>query len=132
MSFSTLWILAHAIYRDFFKKQKFKISSKKVCLFFVVVFLCVFFSYFCSKHTLWVHVRTASLSNEYPQCMFLIKNKKNGYTPANHKWGYAVSMMRGALTHHCIRAASWENQQGGFRTGPTQTSLYKHRKELEA
>ena len=31
-----------------------------------------------------------------------------------------------------IRAASWENQQCGFRTGPTQTGLYKRRKELEA
>ena len=29
-------------------------------------------------------------------------------------------------------AAPWENQQCGFRTGPTQTGLYKHRKELEA
>ena len=29
-------------------------------------------------------------------------------------------------------AASWENQQCGFRTGPTQTGLHKHRKELEA
>ena len=25
-----------------------------------------------------------------------------------------------------------ENQQFGFRPGPTQTDLYKHRKELEA
>ena len=25
-----------------------------------------------------------------------------------------------------------KNQQCGFRTGPTQTGLYKHRKELEA
>ena len=31
-----------------------------------------------------------------------------------------------------IRAASWENQQCGFRTGWTQTGLYKHRKELKA
>ena len=31
-----------------------------------------------------------------------------------------------------IRAVSWENQQCGFRTGLTQTGLYKHRKELEA
>ena len=29
-------------------------------------------------------------------------------------------------------AASWENQQCGFRTGLTQTGLYKHRKDLEA
>ena len=26
----------------------------------------------------------------------------------------------------------WENQQCDFRTGQTQTGLYKHRKELEA
>ena len=31
-----------------------------------------------------------------------------------------------------IRAASWENQQCGFRTGPTQTNLYKRRSRLEA
>ena len=31
-----------------------------------------------------------------------------------------------------ICAASWENQQCCFRTGLTQTGLYKHRKELEA
>ena len=30
------------------------------------------------------------------------------------------------------RAASWENHQCCFRTGPTQTDLYKRRKELEA
>ena len=36
----------------------------------------------CSKHRLWVHVRTASPSNEYPQSMFWSKNKKNRYTPA--------------------------------------------------
>ena len=31
-----------------------------------------------------------------------------------------------------IFAASWENQQCGFRPGPTQTDLYSHRKELES
>ena len=31
-----------------------------------------------------------------------------------------------------IRAASWENQQCGFRTGLTQASLYSHRSRLEA
>ena len=44
------------------------------------------FSYFCSKHILWVHVRTASErggSNEYPQSMFWSKNKKIKYTPVN-------------------------------------------------
>ena len=40
-------------------------------------------SYFCSKHKLWVPVRTALVlphqggSNEYPQIMFLSRNKKN-------------------------------------------------------
>ena len=29
-------------------------------------------------------------------------------------------------------AASWENQQFGFRPGPTQTWLYSHRRWLEA
>ena len=32
------------------------------------------FSYFCSKHKLWVHVRTASA--RYPQSMFWSKNNK--------------------------------------------------------
>ena len=31
-----------------------------------------------------------------------------------------------------ICAASWEDQQCAFRTGPTQTDLYKRRKQLEA
>ena len=31
-----------------------------------------------------------------------------------------------------IRATSWENKQCGFRTGPTQTELYKHIRWLEA
>ena len=31
-------------------------------------------------------------------------------------------------TWYYIRAASWENQQCGFRTGPTQTGLYKQRR----
>ena len=42
-----------------------------------------YFSYFCSKHRLWVLVRTtsASSSNEYPHSMFLNKNKKNNVYP---------------------------------------------------
>ena len=31
-----------------------------------------------------------------------------------------------------VRAASWENQQCGFRTGLTQTGLYSYRSRLEA
>ena len=36
------------------------------------------------------------------------------------------------LLNYEKRAASWENQQCGFRTGLTQTGLYKHRRWLEA
>ena len=45
----------------------------------------VYFSNFCSKHRMWVHVRTASTrrggSNEYPRSMFWSKNKKTRCTP---------------------------------------------------
>ena len=50
---------------------KMKIFIEKGLIFF----------YFCSKHRLWVHVRTASArggSNEYPQSMFSITDKKIG------------------------------------------------------
>ena len=52
---------------------------------------CDIFSYFCSKHRSWVHVRTASLL-EPPQSMFWNKNKQIMYTPVNpsftiQKWG---------------------------------------------
>ena len=50
---------AHAIYSIFFHGcENDKFSEDFVLLF----------SYFCSKHILWVHVRTAS--NEYPQYLF--------------------------------------------------------------
>ena len=39
------------------------------------------FSYFCSKHRLWIHVRL--WVNEYPQSMFWIKHKKNRHTHAD-------------------------------------------------
>ena len=38
--------------------------------------------------------------------------------------------LSGAVVH--IEAASLENQQYGFRTGPTQTNLYSHKRWLEA
>ena len=51
-----------------------------------------------------------------------------------------IEIIVGKLGRHSITkylvsdcyATSWENKQCGFRTGLTQTSLYKHRKELEA
>ena len=55
----------------FLKLQKFKIfSRKKNC----------YFSYFCSKYRLCVHVKPPRQggSNEYPQSMFWSKIRKNG------------------------------------------------------
>ena len=41
------------------------------------------FSYFCSKHGLWYSLEPPRRggSNEYPQSMFLIRNKKNNVYP---------------------------------------------------
>ena len=52
-------------YTENFTTKNWKFSDKK----------CWYFSYFCSKHRLWVL--------EYPQSMFLIRNKKIMYTPVN-------------------------------------------------
>ena len=77
-------------------------------------FHCIFlyFSYFCSKHRLWVHIRTASPrrllydtlelprrggSKECPQSMFWSKNKKNWFTPAYPT--FAMWGLRGCTFH---------------------------------
>ena len=54
-----------------------------------------YFSYFCSKHRLWVLVRTASM-------MFFSKIRKIMYTPVNpsftiFKWG-----LRGSKLYRCV------------------------------
>ena len=59
--------LAHAINRIFLSFKKLKILLKNINIFFL----------FCSKHILWVHVRTA----KYPQSMFWSKNKKKTGIP---------------------------------------------------
>ena len=60
----------------------------------------IFFSYFCSKQRLWVLVRTPRWggSNEYPQSMFLSRNKKINVYPLNPsftilKWGLRGSKL---------------------------------------
>ena len=67
-----------------------------------------YFSYFCSKHRLWVLVRTALAvltsthnlcfwaerrggSNEYPQSMFLSRNKKNNVYPGKPQF-YSINV----------------------------------------
>ena len=68
------------IYWKFYYQKKRKFSDKKFC----------YFSYFCSKHRLWVLVRTASSSgsNEYPQSMFFSRNKKNNVYPCKPQFYY--------------------------------------------
>ena len=42
-----------------------------------------------------------------------------------------LSYMKYCTIFKIMWATSWENQQCGFPTGPTQTELYKHRRCLE-
>ena len=46
-----------------------------------------YFSYFCSKHRLWVLVMRGG-SNEYPQSMFLSRSKKNNIYPCKLQFYY--------------------------------------------
>ena len=57
----------------------------------------LYFSYFCSKHRLWVLVRTAlpSGSNKYPQSMFLSRNKKNNVFPCKPKFYFIKVEFKG-------------------------------------
>ena len=61
-------------YTEIFSAVKIEISSEKFG----------YFCYFCSKHRLWEHVRTASARRFYrvPTIYVLEQNKKNRYTPA--------------------------------------------------
>ena len=68
--------LTHAIRRDFSKKQTLKISLEKLSLF--LLFLAQ--KIHCES-TLEPPRRGGS--NEYPQCMFWIKNKEILYSPVN-------------------------------------------------
>ena len=45
--------------------------------------ILIFFSYFCTKHSLWVPLELPQRggSNEYPRSMFLNRNKKNNVYP---------------------------------------------------
>ena len=55
------------------------------------------FSYFCSKHRLWVLVRTArrGSSDKYSQSMFLSKIKKNNVYPCKPQFYYTKVGFKG-------------------------------------
>ena len=65
-------------------------NIKKISLQKTENFQIMFFSYFCSKHRLWVLVRTASARRLYwvPQSMFLSRNKKNNVYPCKPQFYY--------------------------------------------
>ena len=68
--------LVHAIYRDFFSTVKIENFIRKKFDIFLI-----FAQNIDCGYTLEPPRRGGS--NEYPQSMFLSKNKKNRYTPAN-------------------------------------------------
>ena len=56
------------------------------------------FSYFCSKHRLWYSLEPPCRggSNEYPQSMFLSRNKKNNVYPCKPQFYYIKVGLRGS------------------------------------
>ena len=60
------------------KTEKFQIKNSDI------------FSYFCSKHRLWYSLEPPRRggSNEYPQSMFLSRNKKNNVYPCKPQFYY--------------------------------------------
>ena len=66
------------------------------------------------------HLESSVTVSRIAHLQFLRENQQNYYRDLN--------------TQHqrMQKHAQSENQQCGFRTGPTQTDLYKHIKELEA
>ena len=81
------------------------------------------FQNFCSKQRLWVLKSTHNLC-------FGAKIRKNWY-PCKPYFHY-IKVCYMLVWIAWIWAASWENQQCGFRPGPTQTGLCSHRRWLEA
>ena len=81
----------HVIYRFFLSCKNLKFSVDFLYLYF--------FSYFCSKHRLRVHVRPRrGGSNECPQSMFWSKNKINRYTSSLYPSFSAYAKTKAQIT----------------------------------
>ena len=95
-------------YTENFTSNNWKVSDKKLW----------YFSYFCSKFRLWVLVRTASPrrggSNEYPQSMFLSRNKKNNVYPCKPQFYYIKVGFKGG--QNFIGMFSWWEAQLSLST----------------
>ena len=77
-------------YTENFPIKKWKFSDKNFW----------YFSYFCSKHRLWVLVRSPQWggSNGYPQSMFLSRNIKNNVYPCKPQFYYIKVGFKGVKT----------------------------------
>ena len=60
-----------------------------------------YFSYFCSKHRLWISLEPPRWggSNEYPQSMFLSRNKKNNVYPSKPQFYYIKVGFKGGQNY---------------------------------
>ena len=89
--------MVHGALRKHAYSNVLKISLPKTGSFQIKIL--IFFSHFCSNHRLWVLVRTASArrggSNEYPQSMFLNRNKKNNAYPCKPQFYYIKVEFKG-------------------------------------
>ena len=75
-----------------FHLQKLKFSDKKLW----------YFSYFCSKHRLW------GVSNEYPQSMFMNRNKKNNVYLCKSQFYYIRVGIKGVnIISACVRDVAY-------------------------
>ena len=101
-------------YTENFPTKKWKFSDKNFW----------YFSYFCSKHRLWVLARTPRWggSNEYPQSMLLSRNKKNNVYPCKPKFYYIKVGFKGSKLYRrvFVMPRKWH-----VRPAKTQISLLR-------
>ena len=81
-------------YTENFTTKKWKFSDKKIW----------YFSWFCSKHRLWVLVRTASMRRFYraPTIYVLSRNKKNNEYPCKPQFYYIKLGFKGVKIYRHV------------------------------
>ena len=100
-------------YIENFTTKKGKLSDKKFW----------YFSYFCSKHRLWVLVKTAY---EYPQSMFLSRNNKNNVFPCKPQFYHIKVGFKGVkIIQVCFRDEWWETNDKTNTTHETTDAQAK-------
>ena len=94
-----------------------KVTIKKIDYIWILVF-SHHKDFINNEFFLWLLVQIHGFYGDFPAC--------------RHFYGYEHSTRCPVKEDNYILAASWENQQCGFRTGLTRIDLYSRRKELEA